>query len=291
MNKGLLIGLSAGILVLALGGGVAAAVVTTAVHKAADQKQVEAEPENIREAPKEETSDTEKDLPDPAPINEPKEPETPAEENNAQMLTPEMAQAYLDAISRHGQDYEAFALMNIDANRIPQLCMLHDGYSLSIFSVDENGNLIDFNKDGTPDDEQGVFGLGTYSRSVYSTAYSGKIVSWQTGTGGAGEWYNIYSLDQNGIGLIWMGGYDALMDEQGGFVLDENGDVIFDDPFVGRMQTSREEYEQELKTYLPSGSEELALSEGGGDYKSKLEMVDYLESIVLDREHVESSLK
>ncbi len=73
-----------------------------------------------------------------------------------------------------------------------------------------------------------------------------------------------------------MGGYDALMDEQGGFVLDENGEVIFDDPFVGRMQTSREEYEQELKTYLPSDGEELDLSESGEDYMSKQEMIDLL---------------
>lgn len=287
MNKGLLIGLIAGILVLALGGGITAAVVTTAVQKDAEKKQVEQEPEIIREAPQKEVET----LPTPTPVQEPETPEAPAEETKQGKLTPEMARAYLDAISRYGHEYEAFALMNIDANGIPQLCMLHDGYSLSIFSVDENGNLLDYNKDGTPDDEQSVFGLGTYSRSVYSTAYSGKIVSWQTGTGGAGEWYNIYSLDQNGINLIWMGGYDALMDAQGGFVLDGNGEVIFDDPIVGRMQTSREEYEKELNANLPSGGEELALSEGGGDYMSKQEMVDYLESIVLDREHVESSLK
>lgn len=271
MNKRLLIGLIAGVLTLGLGGGIAVAALS---HHNDKEEQVE----EVFEDFEEETADEDNE-PLPAPVEEPLETEAPAEDENPWNLTPEMAQAYLDAIYDHGQKYDKFALINIDANGIPQLCMLHESFEVSVYSVDENGNLIDFGKDDLAGDEQGVFGLGTFSRYIYSMNGSGKIVSSQTGTGGAGRWYEIYSLGQNGINLIWMGGYDALVDDNGNFAEDENGDLVFDDPFVGRMQVPMEEFEQELNTYLPEGDEEIALSEDAGNYKSRQEMIEYLESV------------
>ena len=277
MHKGLIIGLIAGFLTIAIGGGMTAAIVS----QVRSNKQEKA----LEEAAKaqEETDGPASKEAEPTPKAEPTPTPEDASESASEMapLTAAQAQAYLDAIEAYGDDYNLFALMPIDPSGIPQLAMLNEDYYVSVFSVDEDGDLIDFHTDESWDDTAGAWwGLGTYSRYVYFFEKSGEIVSSQTGLGGAGIWYEIQDLNGSALEPVWSGGYDAKTDENGNFVLDENGDVVFDDPFIGRMQDSMEVFEKELNSYLEGKGKEIALScDDDNGYMSRQEMIEMLQAM------------
>ncbi len=202
------------------------------------------------------------------------------EPEKEEVLTEGTAKAYLDAIKKYGQDYEKFALVYIDKSGRSQLSMLNEDYFLSVFSIDDNDNLIDFGKSDMPDWETGVWGLGTYGRYLSFYEKSGIIRISERGEGGTGEWNTFYSLDNDSLEEVWSGGYEGLFDDNGDPILDTDGDIKNDDPTVNGQTVTMDEYNTELSKYTEGDGELIPLSVDEGNYMSKEEMVSYLSSFM-----------
>ncbi len=202
------------------------------------------------------------------------------EPEKEEVLTEGTAKAYLDAIKKYGQDYEKFALVYIDKSGRSQLSMLNEDYFLSVFSIDDNDNLIDFGKSDMPDWETGVWGLGTYGRYLSFYEKSGIIRISERSEGGTGEWNTFYSLDNDSLEEVWSGGYEGLFDDNGDPILDTDGDIKNDDPTVNGQTVTMDEYYTELSKYTEGDGELIPLSVDEGNYMSKEEMVSYLSSFM-----------